>query len=162
VWLTTQGGGSSPQIIPGTTNASGVTPGSGEDEVYYTIAGDTRVYRQQLSTGQNSIVYDFGAQGVARDVHVVGTRMTAIVGGRVHFVDDPSLGPTQWDSGGIIHVVGLEDGSDVALDDPAGLFRRPQLSPDASRIIAERFQVDLTEQGAFVHDNGDLYLFGQP
>src|SRR3954453_6766354 len=35
--------GASPQFIPGTDFASGVSPGSSEDEIYYTLDGDSRV-----------------------------------------------------------------------------------------------------------------------
>ena len=99
--------------IAGTDLASGVSPGASEDEVYYTLNGDSRVYRKQLSSGDVTVVHDFGAAGFARDVHVVGNRMAAVVGGRVAFAPaDPSLGPTQWDSGGVVHVVNLQDGDD--------------------------------------------------
>jgi hypothetical protein len=151
-----------------------VSPGSGEDEIYYTLAGDTRVYHQVLSTGAVSVVHDFGPAGLARDVHVVGDRMTAVVGGRVHFTNDPLLGPTQWDSGGIVHLVNLQDGTDLTIDDPdqLGLFRRPQISPAGSEIVVERHQVILTEirdeNGSLLAVDtsvvrvGDLYLLGQP
>jgi hypothetical protein len=166
--------GVAPQPIPGTDNASGVSPGGTEDEIYYTIGGDSRVYRRILSTGEVSIAFDFGSLGIARDVHVVGTRMAAVVGGRVHFADDPSFGPTQWDSGGVVHVVDLQSGSDVALQDPAdlGLYRRPQLSPSGSELVAERFPLVLLpimdENGVVIGVDtlvvriGDLYRFGQP
>jgi len=172
VWLDLTGG--TPQAVPGTDNASGVSPGSGEDEIYYTLAGDTRVYRHLLSTGASLVVHDFGAAGIARDVHVVGDRMAVVVGGRVHFTVDPSLGPTQWDSGGIVHLVSLLDGSELAIADPQqlGLFRRPRLSPSGSQIVVERHQIVLTgipDQNGTVNEvdstvvrSGDLYLVGQP
>ena len=161
-------GGAPPEAIPGTENASGVSPGNSEDEVYYTIGGDTRVYRRRLSTGEVSVAHDFGASGIARDVHVVGTRMTAVVGGRVHFTNDPSFGPFQWDSGGIVHVVNLQDGSDVTAHDPTelGLYRRPQLSPDGTRVVAERYPLTLIVSGfavdTMVAREADLYLLGEP
>ena len=167
-------GAATPQAVPGTDYASGVSPGSSEDEIYYTLAGDSRVHRLILSTGAASVVHDFGAAGIARDVHVVGTRMAAVVGGRVHFTNDPLLGPTQWDSGGIVHVMNLQDGTDVTIDDPEqlGLFRRPQISPAGSEVVVERHQVILTEirdqNGSLIAVDtsvarvGDLYLLGQP
>ena len=93
--------GSSPVVLPGTDFASGVSPGPTSDEVYYTLNGDTRVYRRVLSTGDQSVVHDFGPAGIARDVHVAGGRLTAVVGGRVNVVPDAELGQIQWDSGGI-------------------------------------------------------------
>jgi WD40 repeat protein len=163
VWLAVDATGALPQAIPGTDYASGVSPGSNEDEVYYTLGGDTRVYRRILSSGTVSVAHDFGSAGIVRDVHVVGTRMAAVVGGRVVFAVDPSLGPTQWDSGGTLHLVDLQNGSDSNLDGP-GLFRRPQLSPSGTAIVAEVYPLisDPVTDSVTVSRNGDLYLFGQP
>ena len=167
VWLDLTGG-VTPQAITGTGNASGVSPGSSEDEVYYTLNGDTRVYRGSLSSGVTTVVFDFTAAGIARDVHVVGTRMAAVVGGRVHFTDHPAVGPTQFDSGGVVHVVDLSNGSDVVLttpDDP-GLYRRPQISPAGSQVVVERYQLIITNNAGIIDTAvaraGDLYLVGQP
>ena len=159
-----------PQAVPGSQYASGVSPGGNPDEIYYTLAGDTRVYRQQLSSGAISQVYDFGAAGIARDVHVLGSRMAATVGGKVHFVADPSLGPTQWDSGGTVHVVDLTDGSDAILQGPAEpmLFRRPQLSPTGTAVVAEGYPMVILagpiegQLDTLVLKVGDLFLFGSP
>ncbi|MFL5472507.1 MAG: hypothetical protein ACJ8A6_08810 [Gemmatimonadales bacterium] len=167
VWLDLATGATL-QIIAGTGNASGVSPGSSEDEVYYTLNGDTRVYRETLSTGGATVVFDFAAAGIARDVHVVGTRMAAVVGGRVHFTDHPVLGATQFDSGGVVHVVDLSDNSDVALTGPSdlGLYRRPQLSPSGTQVVVERYPLILTNIEGLVDTSvardGDLYLIGQP
>jgi hypothetical protein len=92
--------------------------------------------------------------------------MVAVVGGRVAFSVDPSLGPIQWDSGGALHVVNLEDGTDMTIDGP-GLFRRPQLSPSGSSIVAEVYPLTITPLGDGTADTtvsrvGDLYSFGQP
>jgi hypothetical protein len=169
-WLDISRPGASPQRIPGTDFASGVSVGATEDEVYYTLGGDSRVYRQILSTGEVSLIHDFGAAGIARDVHVVGNRMAAIVGGRVAFGTDPSFGTTQWDSGGLLHAVDLQTGTDVTLDAP-GLFRRPQIALSGSAIVAEGYPfivLDITDtlgnqrKDTVVSRSGDLYLFGQP
>jgi hypothetical protein len=166
VWLNVDGAPVALHAIPGTDYASGVSPGASEDEVYYTLNGDTRVYRQQLSTGTVTVVHDFGAAGFARDVHVVGDRMAAVVGGRVAFAVDPSLGPTQWDSGGVVHVVNLQDGSDMILDAPGpGLSRRPQLSPSGSAVVAEVYPLiiaDVVPPDTVVSKVGDLFSYGEP
>jgi hypothetical protein len=151
-------------LVPGTDFASGVSPGVSEDEVYYTIRGDTRIYHQLLSTGEVSVAHDFGAAGIARDVHVMGRRMAVIVGGRVAFGVHSDLGPIQWDSGGILHVVNLDDGSEVTFDAP-GLVRRPRLSPSASALVAEVYPLIVTDVGGGLTDTtvsrvADLYLFG--
>jgi hypothetical protein len=169
-WIDVTQPGSGPQLIPGTDNASSVSLGSSEDEVYYTLNADPRVYRQTLSTGAVTVVHDFGPLGSARDVHVVGPRMAAVVGGRVAYGIDPLFGPTQWDSGGVVHVVDLQSGTDVALDGP-GLFRRPQISPSGSAIVAEGYPLIFTDfvlpdesvqTDTTVSRRGDLFLFGQP
>jgi hypothetical protein len=167
VWLDLAAG-ATPQAIAGTNNASGVSPGSSEDEVYYTLGGDTRVYRETITGGAATVVFDFGGAGIVRDVQVVGTRMVAVVGGRVHFAIDPSFGPTQWDSGGVVHIVDLSNGSDVALTSPSehALYRRPQLSPSGTQVVVERYQLSTSDNGVTAETTvaraGDLYLMGQP
>jgi len=157
-----------PQAIPGSQYASGVSPGGSPDEIYYTLAGDSRVYRQELSSGAVSQVYDFGAAGIVRDVHVVGSQMAATVGGKVSFVNDPSLGPTQWDSGGLVHVVDLTSGADVILQAQRMFFRRPQLSSSGAAVVAEGYPLTIIPgavEGQFdtvVARVGDLIRFGSP
>jgi hypothetical protein len=165
--------GSAPGLVAGTEFASGVSPGSSGQEIYYTIGGDSRVYRRNLATGEVAVAYDFGAAGIARDVHVVGSRLTAIVGGRAHFIVDPELGPIQADSGGFIHVVDLSSGNDAVLGTffPA-TFRHPSLAPAGDRVVAEGYplivsDVPGTEPGTVSPDttvgrDGDLYLFPAP
>lgn len=156
--------GSTPQRIPGTENASGVSVGNNPDEVYYTLSGDSRVYRRTLSTGAVAIAYDFGAAGAARDVHVVGNRLAAVVGGRVTYGIHPSFGPMQWDSGGVLHVVNTSSGAGMALDGP-GLFRRPQISPSGSAVVVEVYPLIITASeppDTLVSRSGDLYLYGLP
>jgi hypothetical protein len=158
--------GAVPVVLPGTDFASGVSPGATGDEVFYTLNGDTRVYRRVLSTGDQSVVHDFGAAGIARDVQTAGGRLTATVGGRVHFESDAILGPVQWDSGGFVHVVDLGTGADVALPDEQRLFRRPVLAPGGDRLVAEGYPLIIVGSGASADTTvgraGDLYLFSTP
>jgi hypothetical protein len=164
--------GALPSVLPNTVFASGASPGASGDEVYYTLNGDSRVFRRMLSTGDQSIVHDFGAAGVARDVHVAGGRLTAIVGGRVHVVPDPALGQIQWDSGGFLHVVDLASDADVALTDEPHLFRRPVLAPSGNRVVAEGYPLVITRTfdpstettivDTTIGRSGDLYLFAAP
>jgi hypothetical protein len=167
-WLDVSQPGALPRTIPGTDFASGVSAGASEDEIYYSLNGDPRVYRQTLSTGAVAVAHDFGPAGGARDVHVVGNRMAAVVGGRLAFGIDPAFGPTAWDSGGVLHIVDLQTGGDVILD-PAGLYRRPQISPTGSAVIAEGYPLIITQStdpggglDTTVSRRSDLYLFGQP
>jgi hypothetical protein len=166
VWLDVNERPATLHAIPGTENASGVSPGANEDEVYYTLNGDTRVFRTLLSTGEISVVHDFGAEGLVRDVHVIGSRMAVVVGGRVAFANDPALGPTQWDSGGTVHITDLQSGNDVVLDSPGpGLSRRPQLSPSGSAVVAEVYPLifsDIVTPDTTVSRVADLFEFGVP
>ena len=152
--------GSPPVLIPGTDFASGVSPGPSPGEIYYTLGGDTRVYGRVLASGEVTVVHDFGPAGIARDVHVLGNRLTAVVGGRVTFAVDTLFGPVQWDSGGVIHVVDLASGTDRLLAGP-GLFRHPSLAPTGARLVAEipaNIPPDLTTPDL----PGELFLFTVP
>lgn len=158
--------GTSPAAIPGTDFASGLSVGANEDEIYYTVGGDSRVFRRTLSTGDVTVAFDFGGAGIVRDVAVVGNRLVAIVGGRVVFGINPVLGPTQRDNGGVVHVVDLGTGADQPLDDPDFLFRHPALSPDGAHVVAEGYPLVIFNNGTVadttVSDIADLYLFGAP
>jgi hypothetical protein len=163
--------GSAPTIVPGTQFASGVSPGESSDLIYFTLGGDTRVFQRSLSTGSTQLIHDFEGQGIVRDVQVQAGRMVATVGGRVAFSSDPTLGPMQWDSGGIVHLVNLATGTDTPLPGP-GLFRRPVLSPAGDRVVAEGYPLIITRvpnpsgEGTLpdttVSKSSDLYLFAVP
>ena len=81
------------------------------------------------------------------------------------FSVDPRLGPVQWDSCGVLHVFDLEATGSQSLDTPGRLYRRPALSPDGSRIVAEGFpliitHIDQVGDDTTVSKSGDIYLFG--
>jgi len=136
-------------VLPGTDYASSVSAGADSDEVYYTLNGDSKVYRRSLSAGTTAVVADFGA--VVRDVHVVGRRLVAIVGGTVTFAYEPGQQDSvQWDDGGDVVLFDLDSG--IASQVAQGRFRNPALSPSGARIVAERY-VDRTT---------DLWLFEVP
>jgi len=158
-------GGTVPSPLPGTDQASGVSLGQSADEIYFTLAGDTRVYRRAISTGETAVAHDFGAAGIARDVHVVGARLAAVVGGRVSFSVDPFLGPVQWDSGGVVHVVDLATDADVTLDPGNNLYRRPALAPAGDRLAVEGHALLISTLPPFdttVSRAGDLFLYTTP
>ncbi len=52
----------------------------------------------------------------------------------------------------------------VVLDTPERLYRRPALSPDGTRVVAEGFPLIITRLDSAadttVSKSGDLYLFG--
>jgi hypothetical protein len=159
--------GSLPITLPGTAMATGVAVAPGGDAVLYTLAGDSRVYRFVLSSSDLQIAHDFGTTGIVRDVYMVGNRLAAVVGGKVAVLPHPVLGTVQYDSGGIVHVVNLDDHEDTVLDAPQLLFRRPALSPAGDRLAAEGYALILTQIQPGVVDtgvsgSGDIYLFGAP
>jgi hypothetical protein len=116
----------------------------GLDTVYYTLAGDTRVLRRVLSSGADSVIRDFGAEpngGIARDLAVRGSQLYVVVSGMVYYAVDSTLGPSQRDNGGDIHLVDLATGAEetlrvLDLNHPMW-FRRPALSPDGHLLVAE-------------------------
>jgi len=116
----------------------------GVDTIYYTLVGDSRVLRRILSSGADTVIWDFGSAvggGIARDLIVRGSRLMAVVSGMIYYAIDSTLGPSQRDNGGDLHVVDLSTGSEVALgfSDPNRpiWFRRPALSPDGRLLVTE-------------------------
>jgi hypothetical protein len=158
-------GGTAPSPLAGTDPASGVSVGQSADEIYFTLSGDSRVFRRALSTGETAVAHDFGSAGIARDVHVVGGKLAAVVGGRVNFSVDSLLGPVQWDSGGIVHVVDLATDADVALEPGSRLYRRPALAPVGDRIVVEGYPLIITTFPVLdttVSRAGDIFLYTTP
>lgn len=129
-------------IVPGTRDASSLAAAGSPDAIYFTLGGDTRVFRRQLSSGAVTVVVDFGAAGIVRDIQVVGDRLVAVVGGAVSFGYDSLLSfNVQRDGGGPLHMVDLATSHDSVLPDSGGggplMFRRPALSPSGRRLAAE-------------------------
>lgn len=125
--------------IPGTDSASSVALGAG-DTIYYTVAGDSRVWRRALATGDTATVWDFGAAGVARDVAVRGRKLYAVVGGTVIYQHDTTLGPLQRDSGGLVYAVDLDAATSGTITLADRLYRHIALSPDGRHIVAEGYE----------------------
>jgi WD40 repeat protein len=125
------------EIIPGTDYASGVALGEDGQTLYYTLGGDSRVYRRSLSTGEVTTLYDFGAGTIVRDPQVRGTRLVAVVGGSVLYRFEDAHGNVQRDEGGDLMFVNLSDGSSHLFSGDSVLFRHPVISPDGSRMVVE-------------------------
>ncbi|NNG15647.1 MAG: hypothetical protein HKM89_04135, partial [Gemmatimonadales bacterium] len=154
------GSGAVLTAVPNTDLASSVAPGADGNSVYYTVLGDSQVYRRDLGTGTSSVIHDFGAGTIVRDVDVVGTTLVAIVGGIIEFFTVATLGPVQPDEGGMLTTVDLATGTETVLDaDTTVVYRRPAISPDGSRVVVERYQ---TFSGTAVDRRADLYLFPLP
>ncbi|HVX87482.1 MAG TPA: hypothetical protein VG940_01040 [Gemmatimonadales bacterium] len=126
-------------VVPGTDYASSVARGGNADTLYYTLGGDSLVYRRTLSTGAVDTVYDFGALRIARDVQVKNGRLTAVVGGSVSWGPHATLGMAQYDNGGPVYAVDLPAGAPVLVTQTYDLYRHPVLSPDGAFVVAEQF-----------------------
>ena len=123
-------------IVPGTDSASSVVVGGTGDTIYFSRNGDSRVYRYTFSSGQTDTIHDF-VVGIARDVGVAAGRLVAVVGGDVTYVADTVLGVSQVDHGGELYFVTLASGIEATIGDPTSRFRRPALSADGTRVVAE-------------------------
>lgn len=121
------------QVIPGTAGASSVAVSATGDTIYYTLNGDSRVFRRSLVGAQIDTVHDFGA--IARDVAVRGSRLFAIVGGDVIFELDAALGLVQRDNGGTLQRLDMQTGQ--VTDSLLVLARNPAVSPDGRAVVAQ-------------------------
>ena len=124
-------------VVPGTDDASSVAVTSEPGVIYYTLGGDTRVYRRD-GAGAVTIIHDFGSEGIARDVAISGNHLVAVVGGSV--VWQFELDHNSWvqrDEGGDLHFVDLVSGASQVFHADSVLFRHPLFSPDGSRIVVE-------------------------
>lgn len=134
--------GAAPSVLPGTSAATSLWPTADSSGVYFTVAGDSRIWKEALTGGPAELVHDFGAAGITRDVSVVGDRLAAIVGGEVAYGEYPPIGLRQADRGGPLYLLDLVTGSLTVIDPPGLGFRRGVLSPDGSEFVAEGFVVD--------------------
>lgn len=146
-------GGSNPVLtmLPGTDQASSVTA-TGDDTVYFTVNGDSRVFRLRVSSDSVAVAHDFGAGTIARDVQVAAGRLVAVVGGDVSYANDPALGSVQRDHGGQLVLVDLASGQETTLTPPTAFYRHPALAPDGRHVVAEQVFARTT----------DLYLLEVP
>lgn len=153
-------------VVPVPGNATSVS-GSGS-ELYYTLAGDSRIYRGSVAGGAE-VVHDFGELGIVRDVHVAGNRLVAVVGGSIESYE-ADVGVMQTDEGGDLWVMDLPAGTPTELVSTTHIFRAPRLSPDGGAVIAAGVPVDetviydgLTPIGIIIVVTGppDLWRFGE-
>lgn len=125
-------------VVPGTNYASSVARGGNSDTLYYTLGGDSLVYRRTLSTGAVDTVVNFGSLGIARDVQVKHGRLTAVVGGAVIWRPHATLGMAQYDDGGPVYAVDLPAGTPVLVTQSFDRYRHPVLAPDGAHVVAEQ------------------------
>lgn len=154
-------------VVPGTDYASSVALSDGKDAIYYTLGGDSRVFRRELSSGTVSTVYDFGAGNVVRDVQVRGTDLVAVVGRSVLYRFEEAHGFVQRDEGGDLAFVDLSSGSQTVFATDSVLFRHPMISPDGARVVVEvqpyaPVHTDADSDFNAINHRADLWLFQVP
>lgn len=152
--------------VPGNPTSVAAGPGGA---IYYSLAGDARVYRLDTPGAAPVVAHDFAARGVARDVHVAGNRLVAVVGGVVTVLA-ADRGAVQVDGGGALVAVNLGSGAEEAVDAML-LFREPALSPDgaAVAVIGTPFELrevrglegELIRVDSVVTGGPDLWRVGQ-
>jgi hypothetical protein len=148
--------------VPGGAFATSVSAGATADEIYFTLAADTRIYHVRLSTGEQTVVHDFAADGIARDVHFGGGRLTAIAGGKLQVVQAP-VGPLQVaDDGGHLFLLEPATGAVRRLTDDTRWFRHPAISPDGTRLVGEGHTVLLSGPDTTVNPRPDLWMYAAP
>jgi hypothetical protein len=156
------------EVIPGTDYASSVAVTSESDVIYYTLGGDSKVYRRDLATGAVTVFFDFGPGQIARDVAVDGTRLVAVVGGSVLYqFEFPHNAFVQRDEGGDLHFVDLATSSHSVFAGDTVLFRHPVFSPDRQRLVVEVSPFAPVHVGPDSEFNAtnhrvDLWLFDLP
>lgn len=149
--------------VTGTTRATSVTAGPGEDEIYFTLAGSSQIFRTLVPSGTPTAVYDFGNKGIVRDVQAAGGQLVAIVGGLVT-VTDANGDPLQRDRGGRMFLVDVAAGTAQELPKPATIFRNPALAPDGRAVVAEAYplRVSTREVGQALPPVVDTVVTGGP
>lgn len=148
--------------VPGGAFATSVSAGATADEIYFTLTADTRVYHQRLSTGEQTVVHDFAGDGIARDVHFGGGRLTAVAGGRVQVVFAPP-GPLQTaDEGGHLFLLEPATGAVRRLTDDSRWIRHPAIAPDGARIVGEGHAVVVVGPDTTVNPRADLWMYAAP
>jgi hypothetical protein len=134
--------GGPPQVLAGSEQTTSIWPTADGTGLYYTLGGDTRVWRRAVAGGTPEMVHDFGPAGIVRDISVAGNRLSAIVGGNVSYGPEQNIPLRQIDSGGNLATVNLTTGEATVLQIEKVCFRRPALSPSGHAVVVE--QVDST------------------
>jgi hypothetical protein len=129
--------------------------------IYDTFPGDSVVYAQNLASRAVTVAHNFGIGHIVRDPSVVGTRLVAVVDGKPGYRFVPALNMVQVDYGGLLVVVDLATGSESWLPDHGLMYKRPALSPDGSRFVAEGFPDALAgvPLDTVISKWADLHLF---
>ncbi len=132
-----------PVVLSGTDTVTAAGTGRTPGSVIFTRRFDTKVYERSAS-GSIVPLFDFGPASVsARDPVVSGNRLVAVIGGVVEIwgAKWDSLGNAtvllQVDSGGDLGVADLSNGTYQTITGNGLFYRRPSLSRDGARILAQ-------------------------
>lgn len=158
--------------VPGIAFPTSAVPGATADEIYFTLANDSRIYHRVLSTGAQNVVHDFAGDGIVRDLSYAAGRLAAVVGGKVKVWLEPA-GPLQSpDEGGHLHVLDLATGSQRRLTGDDRWFRLPAWSPAGTALVGEGHAVNIDQDpdsppelpvlDTTVTPRGDLWIYGTP
>lgn len=163
-------GGSTPQFTAVATAGNPLSVAVDGDELYYTLAGDTRVYRQTGVSGTPTVAHDFVGHTVVRDLDVVDGRLAAIVDGLAAtfgpatvYSDTPD--GTVVDAGpGDLYVVDLATGTEQLLARTGFRFAAPALAPSGNAVAVMALPVaQLGNDDSFVvNGQADVWVFGRP
>ena len=154
-------------LVPNTDEVSSVDATDDPDQIIITRNGDPRVYQLSLSSGATSVVYDFGPGEIARDAQVRGSRLYAIIRGRISYATDSVLGPVQKDESGQLVTVDLTTGQLSAMIVLERFFRRPEVTRRGDHLVAEAYRAIVLGCGPGCADTtlsklADLWLFDLP
>ena len=147
-------------VLPGTANATSVTADSA-GTIYFTLLGDSVIYRLDPGGGTPTAVFDFHSAGVVRDVRFAAGRLFAVAGHQ-----------TAADVGGDVYVVDPVAGTARPISpQPLLWFRRPAASPSGALVAAEGYALSLQPRfpgvpnspvDTVVSGASDLYLLPVP
>lgn len=169
-----RGGAVSVAGVPGTAGASSLSIDATTGTAYATFANDSRVYSLNLETGQRTVAVDLTAFGIPRDVQVANGYLVAVCRGRTFPVDPGAYGVASFeDDGGDLLFVELgAAGAPTVLARNLILWKRPALSSDGSRVVAEGYPYTLVAlctvcPGPVLYDTvvtyaTDLWLIPRP
>jgi hypothetical protein len=150
-------------FVPGTTRATSVNASLDGSTIYYSFPGDSMVYAQDLASGAVTVLHNFGTGHIVRDPSVAGSRLVAVVDGKPGYRFAATFGLVHVDYGGILVTVDLTTGYESRLPDNGLMYKRPVLSPDGSRFVAEGFPyvVGGVPLDTVISKWADLYLFSE-
>jgi hypothetical protein len=162
--------GTTPQFTAVATAGNPLSVAVDGDEMYYTLAGDARVYRQTGVSGAPSVAHEFVGHTVVRDIDVVNGRLAAIVdglaaawlGSATVYTDTPDgivvdAGP------GDLYLVDLATGTEQLLARTGFRFKAPALAPAGDAIAVMALPVEqLGDNSWVVNGASEIWRFGRP